>query len=571
MTGGGAGGAGGLGAGFGVGLGWAWVSSSPSEWRWSWSPRVGVVRGTAETVTGRATARHRQAFRGRRAGRRGGRGLVVAVVAEEAVVGRGVVGGRSASSGGFTGGVASSRPHPAARPDDGEHRHATPTANAPARRRNHERARNTATSERRRWRTAGRRAPAKCPVRECGPLCPTRIRRAAAPRADRPPCAAVSRRRRRLDDAMTSEPSTLFDDLDLPRPVPGGDVDERGIPLWAIAERRRGHGRRTGSPDGLRRTAARPGGAAQGPEPAAAPGGRPRRPAAAHRRRCRVRQDPGPHPPDRLPAGRPARPARPGPRHHLHQQGGRRDEGAGRRPHRPARQGHVGDDVPLGVRADPAPRGDPARPQVDLLDLRRRRQPAPHDPGPARPRPRPEALPAASVLARGEQPQERPRRRGDVCVAGRRRGQRRSSAPRAEGERRPTRCTSVGFARPTPWTSTTSSCRPSICSRRSPTRPSTTGAGSGTSSSTSTRTPTSRSTSWSRSWWARPSRTTRRRTRCRRASCASSATPTSRSTRSAARRSATSSSSSRTTPTRGPSCWSRTTAPRRPSCAPPTR
>src|SRR6476620_543895 len=61
-------------------------------------------------------------------------------------------------------------------------------------------------------------------------------RRAAAPRADRPPCAAVSRRRRRLDDAMTSEPSTLFDDLDLPRPVPGGDVDERGIPLWATAD-----------------------------------------------------------------------------------------------------------------------------------------------------------------------------------------------------------------------------------------------------------------------------------------------------------------------------------------------
>ena len=35
---------------------------------------------------------------------------------------------------------------------------------------------------------------------------------------------------------MTSEPSTLFDDLDLPRPVPGGDVDERGIPLWATAD-----------------------------------------------------------------------------------------------------------------------------------------------------------------------------------------------------------------------------------------------------------------------------------------------------------------------------------------------
>ena len=35
---------------------------------------------------------------------------------------------------------------------------------------------------------------------------------------------------------MTSEPSTLFDDLDLPRPAPGGDVDERGIPLWATAD-----------------------------------------------------------------------------------------------------------------------------------------------------------------------------------------------------------------------------------------------------------------------------------------------------------------------------------------------
>ena len=83
---------------------------------------------------------------------------------------------------------------------------------------------------------------------------------------------------------------------------------------------------------------------------------------------------------------------------------------------------------------------------------------------------------------------------------------RRGSAPRTAApattsgrSARPTRCTSVGCARPTPWTSTTSSCRPSTCSRRSPTRPSTTGGGSGTSSSTSTRTPTSRSTSWSRS------------------------------------------------------------------------
>jgi DNA helicase-2/ATP-dependent DNA helicase PcrA len=36
---------------------------------------------------------------------------------------------------------------------------------------------------------------------------------------------------------MTPETSTLFDELNLPRPSPAGDVDERGIPLWATGDR----------------------------------------------------------------------------------------------------------------------------------------------------------------------------------------------------------------------------------------------------------------------------------------------------------------------------------------------
>ncbi len=58
---------------------------------------------------------------------------------------------------------------------------------------------------------------------------------------------------------------------------------------------------------------------------------------------------------------------------------------------------HVGLDVPLGLRADPAPRGGQRRAQVVLLDLRRRRLAAADDAGPARARPRPQALPAAGV------------------------------------------------------------------------------------------------------------------------------------------------------------------------------
>ena len=53
-----------------------------------------------------------------------GNGLVCTRSWESAVVGvAGVVGGRSASTGGFTGGVASSRPHPATSPTMASIRH----------------------------------------------------------------------------------------------------------------------------------------------------------------------------------------------------------------------------------------------------------------------------------------------------------------------------------------------------------------------------------------------------------------------------------------------------------------
>ena len=144
------------------------------------------------------------------------------------------------------------------------------------------------------------------------------------------------------------------------------------------------------------------------------------------------------------------RAARPGPGDHLHQQGRRRDARAGRRAGRAAGQGDVGDDLPLGVRADPAPRGRQGRAQVDLLDLRRRRQPAADGDGDARPRPRPQALPAPVVQPPGLQPQERAGRRGDL------RRRRSARGPTRSGcWPRPTPATSGGCGRPTRSTSTT--------------------------------------------------------------------------------------------------------------------
>ena len=182
-------------------------------------------------------------------------------------------------------------------------------------------------------------------------------------------------------------------------------------------------------------------------ERAAARRRRPRGPAPARGRRRRVGQDQGPHPAhrlDRLPAqGTP----RLDPRDHLHQQGGGRDEGAGRGAGRPPRAVDVGQHLPLRLRAHPAQGDRQARLQVQLHDLRRRRLQAADDDGDQRPRPRPASLPGRRRPALGLVPQERAarprggRRRRPQQVRG---GVRRGVHPLpAAPPRLPTRSTST--------------------------------------------------------------------------------------------------------------------------------
>ena len=196
------------------------------------------------------------------------------------------------------------------------------------------------------------------------------------------------------------------------------------------------------------RAQARPRRAADRPQRPAARRGDPCRLAAADRRRRRLRQDPGADPPHRLPARRARRASRPDHRDHLHQQGRRRDEGAGGRAGRRPGPADVGVDVPLGLRAHPARRARARRPQVDVLDLRRRRLAPADAAGGPRARPRPQALPGPRSGRPGLQPEERADRPGDV----RRPGQRaRWSGPSP----RRTRSTSGGSKRRTRSTSTT--------------------------------------------------------------------------------------------------------------------
>ena len=178
------------------------------------------------------------------------------------------------------------------------------------------------------------------------------------------------------------------------------------------------------------------------------------------------------------------------------------------------------------------------RAEVDVLDLRRRRQPAADAPGAARPRPRPQALPAAVVLRAGvatsrtssstRRPTPRPGAEAnhhDRMVA---EAYTAVPAPAAPGQRprlrrphhddgqRPAGLPRRRRVLPPPL--------PARARRRVPghqPRPVPAGQGAGR------RRPAADGA-----------------TRSRRPSCASSATPTSRSTPSAARRSATSSSSS---------------------------
>ncbi len=175
--------------------------------------------------------------------------------------------------------------------------------------------------------------------------------------------------------------------------------------------------------------------------------------AAARRRRRGLRQDPGADPPDRLADLRAQGAPRLDPGDHLHQQGRGRDEAAGRGPGRPAGPDHVGLDVPLRLRPDPAQGDHRARLrgaclQVVVLDLRRGRPEAADDQRRQGARPRPEAVPARLAAALGLRPQERAARRGG------RRPRRRRTSSRSPTPRR-TRSTRSGCGRPTPSTSTT--------------------------------------------------------------------------------------------------------------------
>ncbi len=187
------------------------------------------------------------------------------------------------------------------------------------------------------------------------------------------------------------------------------------------------------------RAGRRDGRARRRPQPAPASSRRASGRPAADRRRCRLRQDPRAHPSDRPPAGHRRRAARRDPRDHLHQQGGRRDARARRGCRRAAGPGDVGLDLPLGLRADPAQGCRPAGPEVQLLDLRPGRQPAPGHPRLPGPGPGPEADAAPGAAQQDLRAEERAGRRRHVPVPG---GQRHRADP---GRRL---CLLPGSARP---------------------------------------------------------------------------------------------------------------------------
>ena len=169
---------------------------------------------------------------------------------------------------------------------------------------------------------------------------------------------------------------------------------------------------------------------------------------------------------------------------------------------RPGRAPHVGVDVPLRVRADPAARGRAARLPLVVLDLRPGRRDPPRGLRPPRHEPRPEAVPAPPAAGRDLRDEERAHRPGA--------GARRRHHPGREAARRhlrrvpeaPRRRVRGRLRRPAP------ARRPPV--PRAPRRARRAGAtASATSSSTSSRTrtwpsgsssacsPRSTATSWS--------------------------------------------------------------------------
>ena len=137
-----------------------------------------------------------------------------------------------------------------------------------------------------------------------------------------------------------------------------------------------------------------------GPQRAPAGGRHLRRGPAADPRRRRLGQDPGAHPPDRLPGRHRRRQAQRDPGDHVHQQGGGGDARPRRAARRPPGARDVGDDLPRRLRADAARRGPAAGLHAPVHDLRHRRL-APADQAlPGRPGDRPQALHARRRSAR---------------------------------------------------------------------------------------------------------------------------------------------------------------------------
>ena len=121
---------------------------------------------------------------------------------------------------------------------------------------------------------------------------------------------------------------------------------------------------------------------------------------AADPRRRRLRQDAGAHAPRRLAHPRARRAPGRDPGHHVHEQGGRRDEGAHRDPGGSRGARHVDQHVPQHVRPAAAPRGGAAGLPAQLHHPRRRRQPPAHQALSRGARPRRQALPAGVHGAR---------------------------------------------------------------------------------------------------------------------------------------------------------------------------
>ena len=229
----------------------------------------------------------------------------------------------------------------------------------------------------------------------------------------------------------------------------------------------------------------------RGAEPGSARRRRPRRRAAAGGGRGRLGQDPGAHPPHRPPDRRPGvQPVR-DPRHHLHQQGRRRDASTGRR------AGRAGGAARCGCSTFHSAcvrilRRDADRPRLPVVVHASTTRPTPSG-SPATSSATSASTRSGSRRGACTPPSARPR---TTCVGPRATPPAGRQHLRAQDRRRLPRVPGPPASRPGPWTSTT--CSPTTVApvphvpRRARR---TTRSASSTSSSTSTRTPTGPRTS----------------------------------------------------------------------------